>query len=91
MERLPDDIPGRDILLEAGFTNYAVLKCHRSFESIRGMDPDTAREIKAYLGLIESQDHSTDYTVAELKDMDLSDKGEAFFEGDGRKSVEDLR
>lgn len=40
---------------------------------------------------IFADDKSTDYTVSELKDMDLSDKPDSFFEGDDRKSVEGLR
>lgn len=34
---------------------------------------------------------STDYTVSELRDMDLSDKDDSFFEGDDRKTVQKLR
>lgn len=74
MERLPDDIPGREILLEAGFVNYAVVKCHRSFESIRGMDPDTAQELKEYLGLEEASKPTSSNTKAEIKDY-LDEEG----------------
>lgn len=34
---------------------------------------------------------STDYKVKELRDMDLADKPDAFFEGDDRKTVARLR
>lgn len=81
-------MPGRDALINAGFTNYAVLLNHGPIETIRGIDHKTAQKIRAYLG--GDTEKSTDYTVAQLKDMDLSDKDAAFFEGDDRKSVQDL-
>lgn len=49
MERLPKDIPHREILIDAGFTNYGVLKNHRSIESIRGLAGKKAEEVKDYL------------------------------------------
>lgn len=39
----------------------------------------------------QDPDHSTNYTIAELRDMDLSDKEDAFFEGDKRETIDKLR
>lgn len=90
MQRLPKDIPHREILMNAGFVNYAVLRNHRSFESIRGLTPKQAKEVTDYIfgGKKES---SKDYTISELRDMDLSDKGDSFFEDDERASIEQIR
>lgn len=34
---------------------------------------------------------SADYTIAELREMDLSDKDESFFKGDERQSVDQFK
>lgn len=37
------------------------------------------------------EDKSTDYSIADLREMDLSGKGDSFFEGDERSSIEQIR
>lgn len=39
----------------------------------------------------QEPDHSTNYTISELRDMDLSDKEDAFFEGDDRETINKLK
>lgn len=34
---------------------------------------------------------SSDYTIAELREMDLSEKDDSFFEGDQRSTIDTLR
>jgi len=36
-------------------------------------------------------DSSSDYTISELRDMDLSEKDDSFFEGDSRSSIEQFK
>lgn len=90
MQRLPKDIPHREALMNAGFVNYAVLQNHRSFESIHGLSPKQAAEVKGYI-FGGKKEKSKDYTIAELRDMDLSGKDDSFFEGDNRSSIEQFK
>lgn len=47
---LPDDMPGRDILLKAGITTRAAIpRTMRQLEQIPGMDGDTALDLARYL------------------------------------------
>jgi Holliday junction resolvasome RuvABC DNA-binding subunit len=91
MQRLPDDIPGREALIKAGFVNYAVLRNHRTIQTIRGIDKQTAEKIKEYIQGKKDRDKSTDYTISALRKMDLSDKDESFFEGDDRSSIDQVK
>lgn len=89
MQRLPEDIPHREALIKAGFTNYAVLVNHKSMETIRGIGAKRAKEIRAYIN--GESESSADYTISELRDMDLSDKDESFFKGDERASIDQFK
>jgi len=76
--------------MKAGFTNYAVLQNHRSFESIRGLSPKMAKEVTGYI-FGGTHKTSKDYTLSQLRDMDLKSKPESFFEGDDRSSLDQIR
>lgn len=90
MQRLPDDIPCREALINAGFINYAVLRNHKSIATIRGVGQKGAKKIHKYLEG-GNKNHSSDYTISQLRDMDLSDKDESFFEGDDRRSIDQFK
>lgn len=56
--------------------------------------PDDQAELflqKEYGVLADEEEKSSDYTISQLRDMDLSDKDDSFFEGDDRSSIDQIR
>lgn len=49
-----------------------------------------AKEVTGYI-FGGAQKTSKDYTISQLRDMDLKSKPESFFEGDDRSSLDQIR
>lgn len=70
------------------------LKGYAYAEGLHDMPKDHAQKFldaeKANLPEKEEKT-SKDYSISELREMDLSDKDDSFFEGDDRKSIDQIK